>query len=65
MRVVNDFIACSQLLRVVRAFSELPQLRVAGLELSELLHSRAARKGGDRPEVPIRHTSTLFYVIIW
>lgn len=65
MRIVNSFIACSQLLCVVRAFSELLQLRVAGLELSELLRSRAAWKGGDWPEVPIRHTSTLLCVIIW
>ena len=35
MRVDNKIIAYSQLLRVVRAFSELPQLRVAGLELSQ------------------------------
>ena len=39
MRVVK-FQSCHQLLRVVRAFSELPQLRVAGSELP--LQSRAA-----------------------
>ena len=60
LRIVNSRAA----LRVVKAVSELPQLRVAGLELSELLHSRAARKGDDRPEVPIRRTFTLLYVII-
>ena len=65
MRIGDKIIVYSQLLRVVRAFSELLQLRIAGPELSELLQSRAARKSGDRPEVLNRHTSTLLYVIIW
>ena len=33
MRVDNNFIVYSQLLRIIKAFSELPQLRVVGLEL--------------------------------
>ena len=54
----SQFQSCHQLLRVVRAFQschDCVQPTQSCFFNPELLYSRAARKCGDRPEVPIRH----------